>query len=124
MESINNLEVSEQFFEQGEAGTYADGPTHPRSLAPVELELENEPRVSSEQLARVGRFRKPVALFVGSLAACLLVALGRARYSTPAAQLASAADRPSAQMSAPSALTTARTSAPYDDSRAASAREA
>ena len=114
MESSSDLEASEHFFQQGETGTYADGPTQPRSLAPVELELETEPRVSSEQLARAGRFRKPVAIFIGSLAACLLIALGRARYSTPAAQLASAADQPSAHATAQPALTTARTSASYD----------
>jgi hypothetical protein len=91
MDSATELDTDELFFQQGEEGTYFGGPTRPPSLAPVELELDAAP-LDSDQLARAGRFRKPVALLVSSLGVMFLLALAMRR---PAAEsYAAAADAP------------------------------
>jgi hypothetical protein len=91
MDSASELDTDELFFQQGEEGTYLGGPTRHPSLAPVELELEVAP-LDSDQLARAGRFRRPVALLVSSLGVMFLLALALRR---PAAEgYAAAADAP------------------------------
>jgi hypothetical protein len=110
MDAATELDTDEQFFQQGEEGTYIGGPTRALSLAPVELdlELETEPLMDAERLARAGRFRKPVALFVTALGVLSLFAFALRR---PAAEsYAVAADdsglsaRVTSEPAAPAAL--------------------
>ena len=60
MDSQIGFDEHEDFFESYEA-------EQARSLAPLELDVENR-APSAEQLARSARFRKPVALFVSVMA--------------------------------------------------------
>jgi hypothetical protein len=83
MDAATELDTDEQFFQQGEEGTYIGGPARGLSLAPVALELELEPLMDPERLARAGRFRRPVALFVTALGVLFLSAFALRR---PAAE--------------------------------------
>jgi hypothetical protein len=103
MDSASELDTDELFFQQGEEGTYLGGPTRHPSLAPVELELEVAP-FDSDQLARAGRFRRPVALLVSSLGVMFLLALALHRPAAESYAVA-ADDAPSLRAAAVSEAT-------------------
>src|SRR5450432_4270047 len=80
MDPLTGFEEDEAFFQRGEALVHEGELSGMRSLAPVELELESGSLlVTPEQLARAGRFRKPVALLVGGLGLLSLLALATHR---------------------------------------------
>jgi hypothetical protein len=114
MDSATELEPDEFFFQQGEDGTYLDGPGRVPSIAPVALELdfEPEPALDAERLAHADRFRRPVALIVTALGLLFVVALvsrrsravadASADFVSPSAVAVSAASVSAASVSAAS----------------------
>jgi hypothetical protein len=80
MDPLTGFEDDDAFFRSGEAPL--------GSLAPVEVELELELEsaagaVTPEQLARAGRFRRPVALIVAGLGILSLFALATHHDRSP-----------------------------------------